>query len=78
MDAHFPESGSLDGKRLAATVRLAAWAHAEWICIHRFANGNGRTARMWANFLFMRYGLPPVIHLRPRRAGSTHSLAVTQ
>lgn len=69
MDAQFPKSESLNGKGLSATVRLAAWAHAEWIRIHPFANGNGRTARMWANFLFMRYGLPPVIHLRPRPGG---------
>ena len=34
--------------------------------IHPFANGNGRTARLWANFLALRYGLPPFIRLRPR------------
>ena len=34
--------------------------------IHPFANGNGRTARLWANSLAMRYGLPPFIGLRPR------------
>ncbi|MFP5232432.1 MAG: Fic family protein [Acidobacteriota bacterium] len=40
--------------------------HAEWIRIHPFANGNGRTARLWANLVAMRYGLPPSIRLRPR------------
>jgi hypothetical protein len=34
--------------------------------IHPFANGNGRTARLWANFLATRYGLPPFVRLRPR------------
>jgi len=34
--------------------------------IHPFANGHGRTARLWANCLAMRYGLPPFIRLRPR------------
>jgi Fic family protein len=34
--------------------------------IHPFANGNGRTARLWANFIAMRYGLPPFVTLRPR------------
>ena len=31
-----------------------------------FANGNGRTARPWANCIAMRYGLPPFIRLLPR------------
>jgi hypothetical protein len=52
--------------QLAAIVDLCAWAHAEWVRIHPFANGNGRTARLWANCLAMRYGLPPFIRLRPR------------
>jgi len=34
--------------------------------IHPFANGNGRSARLWANFIAMRYGLPPFVTLRPR------------
>lgn len=34
--------------------------------IHPFANGNGRTARLWANAIAMRYGLPPFVRLRPR------------
>jgi Fic family protein len=34
--------------------------------IHPFANGNGRTARLWANSLAIRYGLLPFIRLRPR------------
>lgn len=47
-------------------LRLCAWAHAEWIRIHPFANGNGRTARIWVNYLAMRYALPPFLRLRPR------------
>ena len=69
LDTRYQEMASLDGNGLIAVIRLAAWAHAEWIRIHPFANGNGRTARMWANFLFMRYGLPPAIQLRPRPGG---------
>jgi Fic/DOC family len=49
-----------------AVIDLCGWAHAEWVRIHPFANGNGRTARLWANFLAMRYGLPPFVRLRPR------------
>ena len=49
-----------------ALIDLCAWAHAEWVRIHPFANGNGRTARLWANYLALRYGLPPFVRLRPR------------
>lgn len=69
LDAAYPDSASLDGNGLVAVIQLSAWAHSEWVRIHPFANGNGRTARMWANFLFMRYGLPPVVQLRPRPGG---------
>ncbi|HSS51457.1 MAG TPA: Fic family protein [Thermoanaerobaculia bacterium] len=31
---------------LAAILSLSAWAHSEWVRIHPFANGNGRTARL--------------------------------
>ena len=50
-------------------IELAGWAHAEWVRIHPFRNGNGRTARLWANALLMRYGLPPFVRLRPRPDG---------
>ena len=50
-------------------VDLCAWAHAEWVRIHPSANGNGRTARLWANYLAMRYGLPPFVIVRPRPGG---------
>ena len=53
-----------------AIVALCAWTHAEWVRIHPFANGNGRTARIWANSIAMRYGLPPFLRLRPRPAGA--------
>jgi len=52
--------------QLAAILDLCAWVHAEWVRIHPFANGNGRTARLWANSIAIRYGLPPFIRLRPR------------
>jgi fido (protein-threonine AMPylation protein) len=31
-----------------SVVQLAAIVHGEWVRIHPFANGNGRTARLWA------------------------------
>jgi len=59
----------LDADGLAAVLDLAAWAHAEWVRIHPFANGNGRTARVWANLILVRYGIPPAVRLRPRPGG---------
>ena len=31
-----------------------------------FGNGNGRSARICANLLLMRYGMRPILRLRPR------------
>lgn len=56
----------LDRDGLQAVVELAAWAHSEWVRIHPFVNGNGRTARLLTNAILMRYSLPPVLKLRPR------------
>ena len=69
LDERYPAGIDLDADGLAAVIDLSAWAHAEWVRIHPFGNGNGRTARIWANSLFMRYGLPPVVRLRPRPNG---------
>jgi len=66
LDAALPFGKKLNRDEAAAVIDLCAWAHAEWIRIHPFANGNGRTARLWANFLAMRYGWPPLVRLRPR------------
>lgn len=66
LDGQYPDGAQLDEDAIAAVAELAGWAHAEWVRIHPFANGNGRTARMWANFLLQRFGLPPVMRLRPR------------
>ena len=66
LDALLPIGQEPDTDQLAAIVDLCAWVHAEWVRIHPFANGNGRTARLWANSLAMRYGLPPFVRLRPR------------
>jgi len=66
LDSLIPVGREPDADQLAAIIDLCAWVHAEWIRIHPFANGNGRTARLWANSIAMRYGLPPFIRLRPR------------
>lgn len=49
-----------------AVLETAAWLHCEWVRIHPFVNGNGRTARMWVLWLCGRYGMPQLLTLRPR------------
>jgi Fic family protein len=66
LDSLIPKGQEPDADQLAAILDLCAWAHSEWVRIHPFANGNGRTARFWANWIALRYGLPPFIRLRPR------------
>lgn len=60
---------------LAAVIALCANVHGEWVRIHPFANGNGRTARVWANWLAARYGLPPFVQIKPRPANLVYDLA---
>lgn len=47
-------------------LETASWLHCEWVRIHPFVNGNGRTARMWVLWICGRYGLPQILPLRPR------------
>jgi hypothetical protein len=60
---------------LHAVLTLCALLHGEWVRIHPFANGNGRTARMWANWAALRYGLPPFVLVKPRPPGHPYALA---
>jgi hypothetical protein len=69
LDRHIQPDQSVSADEVAAVIDLCAWAHCEWVRIHPFANGNGRTARLWANGIAMRYGLPPFVRLRPRPDG---------
>jgi hypothetical protein len=48
--------------------------HGEWVRIHPFANGNGRTARLWANWAGLRYSLPPFVTIKPR-PGNPYGMA---
>ena len=55
-----------DGAELSGVLALCAVLHGEWVRIHPFANGNGRTARLWANWAALRYRLPPFVTIKPR------------
>jgi Fic family protein len=70
LDDLIPRGADPNADQIEAILQVCAWAHAEWVRIHPFANGNGRTARLWANSVALRYGLPPFLRLRPRPAGA--------
>lgn len=62
-------------EELHSVVGLAARIHGEWVRIHPFANGNGRTARVWAAWLALRYGLPVFVSLKPRPGDVAYAVA---
>ena len=64
-----------DAAQLRSVLTLCAYVHGEWVRIHPFANGNGRTARIWANWCALRYGLPPFVRLKPRPEGDLYATA---
>ena len=41
-------------------IELAAWTHAEFVKIHPFVDGNGRTSRMLMNYQLMAEGFLPI------------------
>ena len=48
------EKSSLNG------IELAAWTHAEFVRIHPFVDGNGRTSRLLMNYQLMAKGFLPI------------------
>lgn len=76
LDPAIPAGGNpADPAQLRSVLTLCAYTHGEWVRIHPFANGNGRTARLWANWCALRYGVPPFVRLKPRPAGDLYSTA---
>lgn len=61
--------------QLTSIIGLIARVHGEWIRIHPFANGNGRTARVWAAWMATRYNLPTFVTLKPRPADTAYAAA---
>ncbi len=41
-------------------IELAAWTHAEFVKIHPFTDGNGRTSRLIMNYQLMKNGYLPI------------------
>jgi fido (protein-threonine AMPylation protein) len=61
--------------QLSGVITFCAVMHGEWVRIHPFANGNGRTARLWANWAAVRYGLPPFVTIKPRPGSAAYQQA---
>lgn len=60
-------------RQIEDIVETCAWAHAEWVRIHPFMNGNGRTARLLTSAIALRYRLPVFLTLRPRPDGDDYA-----
>lgn len=41
-------------------IELAAWTHAEFVRIHPYADGNGRTSRLIMNYQLLANGFLPI------------------
>lgn len=50
----------LSEKDVTDVIELAAWTHAEFVRIHPFADGNGRTSRLIMNYQLLAHGYLPV------------------
>ena len=48
-------------------VELAAWTHAEFVKIHPYVDGNGRTSRMIMNYQLMANGFLPISIAKEKR-----------
>lgn len=55
-------------------IELAAWSHAEFVKIHPFEDGNGRTARMIMNYQLMSGEFLPVSIAKEARIGYFEAL----
>jgi len=50
----------LTERKFESVIELAAWTHAEFVRIHPFVDGNGRTSRLIMNYQLMANGFLPV------------------
>ncbi|MDR1468329.1 MAG: Fic family protein [Spirochaetaceae bacterium] len=56
-------------KSKLSVVELAGWVHYKMVHIHPFIDGNGRTARLLMNLIFLQNGYPPavILHIDRRK-----------
>lgn len=61
-------------KQNVNALELAAWTHAEFVRIHPFVDGNGRTARMLMNYQLMYHGYLPIYISKENRIAYYNAL----
>jgi Fic family protein len=57
-------------------LEKAALLHCEFVRIHPFVDGNGRTARLITNLELMKHGFPPIVLPVEERVPYYHALQV--
>jgi Fic family protein len=75
LDAAIAAGALPTDQQIEDILETCGWAHAEWVRIHPFCNGNGRTARLLTNAIAQRYRLPVFVRLRPRPEGNDYAAA---
>lgn len=55
-------------------IEYAAWTHAEFVKIHPFPDGNGRTSRLLMNYQLLLSGFPPVSIAKENRLAYFNAL----
>lgn len=55
-------------------IELAAWTHAEFVKIHPFPDGNGRTSRLIMNYQLMANGFPAISIAKENRLNYFNAL----
>lgn len=75
LDAQIHTGAMPDRAEIQAIILLCARMHGEWVRIHPFANGNGRTGRVIVAWLALRYNLPVFLNIKPRPATLDYAMA---
>ncbi len=64
-DVPFQMKKMIDGyrklKRTLHPVEVATWLHNNFVQVHPFSDGNGRTARLLLNWVLLRKKYPPIV-----------------
>ncbi len=68
----------LHSKNRDHPVKIAADAHLQFVTIHPFADGNGRTARLLLNLLLLQKGYPPALIRKEERKTYIDSIGKAQ
>lgn len=64
----------LQSKKDINPIEIAAWTHAEFVKIHPFVDGNGRTSRLIMNYQLMSNGFLPISIVKESRLNYFNAL----